>query len=197
MAINFSGDILPFFATNVVTETAYQAGGTYSLPAFFGALTLATAGITAANAGSSYLALDVVTLSGGALYSGGAAATVTILAVDGGGAATSVALKTTGHYKTVPTNGISTTGGAGTGLKIDGTWTGYAAQRILTFTEIVRTYMAQIDNNHEAKLLQEVLGRITASIRVGTPTWDTTHMPANAQKNALEFIAHHIFATDI
>jgi hypothetical protein len=198
MAISFTTDILPFFASDVVTDAAYQAGGTYSLPAFFGALSLATVAIHAGS-GTGYSAGDVVTLvtGGGSLYSGGAAATVTVVTAPGG-VPGSLAIKTVGHYKVNPANAIATTyGGGGSGLTIDATWSGFAEQRLLTFVEIVRTYMATIDNNHEAKLLQDVLGRITASISLGAPAWDTTSMPLKAQKNALNFIAHHVFAADI
>lgn len=197
MAITFSSDILPFYDTSVKTEAAYQTPGTFGLPDFFGSLSLTAVAIDMGNAGTGYHAGDVVTLSGGTLFSGGAAATAHILTVDGGGAATSVSVATGGHYSVQPGDPISVTGGFGTGLKLDGTWTGFAEQRLLTFIEISRSYLDEIDNNHEAKLLQEVLGRMTAAMRFGTPSWDQTTMSNNAQRDAIRFIAHHVLATDL
>jgi len=198
MAIDFTVDILPFYDTDVKTETAYQTPGDFGLPDFFGSLSLATVAIDSGNAGSGYTAGDTVTLSGGTLFSGGAAATATVVTVDGGGAATSVAVATGGHYSVQPSDPISTTTtGGGSGLKLDGTWTGFATQRLLTFIEISRSYLDVIDNTHEAKLLQEVLGRMTAAMRFGTSPWNQSTMSAQAQAEALKFIAHHVLAADL
>jgi hypothetical protein len=72
-----------------------------------------------------------------------------------------------------------------------------AEKRILTFIEVVRAYMAVIQTNHEAKLLQDVMGRIMASMHLGTTTWNTTTMPVNAQAAALRFLAHHVIPSDV
>jgi hypothetical protein len=194
MAINYSTDIIPFFATDVVNQAEYQAGGTYNLPPFFGALTLSAVAI--GTAGTGYSTNDVVTLSGGTLYSGGAAATVKIVSVNAG-VPTGLSIVTKGDYSVAPTNPISTTGGAGSGLTITGTWTGYAQQRILTMIEIVKAYFNEMDNTHEAKLFHEILGRILASMSFGSTSWDQNTMSLDAQKDALHFLAGHVLAADI
>jgi hypothetical protein len=197
MAIDFTTDILPFYDTDVKTETEYQTPGDFDLPAFFGSLVLADVAINTGDEGSGYLANDVVTLSGGTLFSGGAAATAKVLTVDGGGGALTVAVVSGGHYTVQPADPISVTGGAGTGLKLVGTWAGFGEQRILTLVEVTRAYLAAVENNHEAKLFQEVLSRMMAAIRFGSPTWDSATLSGRAQRDALRFIAHHILATDI
>lgn len=70
-------------------------------------------------------------------------------------------------------------------------------KRLLTIIEVLRAYMAVISNVHEAKLLHEVLGRVMAGMRFGSPTWNTTTMPTNVQADALRFVAKHVIPTDV
>ncbi len=72
-----------------------------------------------------------------------------------------------------------------------------AEQRLLTFIELYRSYLSQVDNNHEAKLLQVVMARMMAAMKFGSTPWNTTTMPADAQKAALRYIADHVLATDL
>lgn len=192
MAINYQTDIVVVkFNSNVVSDAAYQIPGTFSLPTGFGIVSLATGTLVAA--GASYLANDVVTLSGGTSTT---TAQVKILTVDGSGHVLTFSVSRVGAYTVVPTGTISVTGGAGTGFTLTATWNGFAQQRILTLIEIMRSYISQLDNAHEAKILQMVLANMKASLKGGT-THNATTMAANAQKAALRFLSKHVIATDL
>lgn len=73
-------------------------------------------------AGTGYTANDIVTIVGGTRT---VAATVKILTVSGGVPQT-VAVLTGGEYSTTPSNPASTSGGTGSGLTLNMTWTAHA-----------------------------------------------------------------------
>lgn len=103
-----------------------------------------------------------------------------ILSLYAGSVATEAAYQSPGTYS-LPTAFVAATAG----------------HRILTLIEVLRAYFAVIDNTHEAKIAQDVLGRILAAMQFGTPSWNTTTMPAKAQVAALHFLAAHKIPSDI
>jgi hypothetical protein len=121
---------------------------------------------------------------------------LTVAAVDGDGGVTDFTISDVGSYTLAPTNHVSTTGN-GSGFAIDVTWNGYPSQRLLTFIEIMRAYVDEIGNVHEAKLIQDILGRTMAAMRFGSVSWDQTRMSDNAQYAAMRYVAHHVLASDL
>lgn len=192
MAIDYMADIVvPYFSSNVQDETAYQIPGDFDLPPNFGALTVATAAIF--DGGNSYQVNDILTVAGG-VFSTPATLRVTEI---GEGNVTVIAVEDAGNYTTAPTNHVEVSGGNGSGALFDLTWDGYPPQRLLTFIEIMRAYIDEITNVHEAKLVQDILGRTMATMRFGSVAWDQTTMSDNAQFKAMRYVAHHRLATDL
>lgn len=195
MAIDYTVDVVDaLFLSDVASSPAYQIPGTFGLPAGFGLLHLSGGSI--GTAGTGYSVSNILTLSGG---TSSIPATIKVTAVNAG-VVTAFVVLNPGAYTILPTNPVSTTGGNGT-FTLNATWTGLAQQRVLTFIEIMRSYLNEIDNAHEAKLLQEVMARMMATMHfgagVGGAGWAGTTVSTNARTAALRFIAHHVLATDL
>jgi hypothetical protein len=184
MAIDFTVDLVKAtFASNVASDAAYQIPGTFHLPANFGKLTLGSSAIAAGGA-TTYVVGNTLTLVGGTSTT---AATVRVSAASAG-VVTAVTVLNPGVYTVQPANPVVTSGGAGTGCTLTAVWNGYAAERLLTVVEVIRSYLAEMDNVHELKLLQTIMARIMAEMSFGT-TYNTTKIAANAQAAALKYLA--------
>lgn len=186
MAIDYTVDIVQdLFESNVASETAYQPGGDFNLPAAFGLLSLREATIVAP--GTNYLADDEITLSGGTFDT---AAILKVLTVGIGGEVLTFSILEPGAYETVPTGTLSTTDNslAGSGFTATATWDGLGEQRLLTFIEIMRSYLDEIESVHEAKMLQEIMGRTMSSMKFGGVDWNIRNGDS-AQIRSLNFIA--------
>lgn len=92
--------------------------------------------------GSGYTVGDVLDFLGGVFLG---AAQVQVTSVDGGGAVTGITKTALGGYNELPVSPVSASGGTGTGVKFDPTWTidsiavdnggaGYTAESIMLFS---------------------------------------------------------------
>ena len=191
MAIDYTVDIVEtLFASNVVTESEYQIPGDFGLANGFGTISLS--GGTIDTPGTGYSVDDVLTISGGT-----STTTARVKVTDvSTGAVTAIEVNRAGVYTVIPTGHLSVTGGGGSGFKLDATWDGFGQQRILTFVEMMRSYLEQIESTHEAKLLQEVMGRMMATMKLGH-SWNANNVSVNAQSDSMHFISGHVRAADL
>jgi hypothetical protein len=64
--------------------------------------------------------------------------------------------------------------------------------------EIMRSYIENMDNAHEAKLLREIMAKMLSTMRFGSPlVWDGTEFGLNAQAAALHYLSAHTLSTQI
>jgi hypothetical protein len=187
MTIDYMANIVTsLYASDVAADADYQTPGNFSLPVGLTSLALDPSSTIAAggHAGTGYAAGDVVTLTGGTHTT---VATVKILTVSGGAVVTFRPL-VPGVYSVLPSNPISTTTtGGGSGFEITGVWQGFAAQRLLTFIEIMRSYLAEVTSVYEAKLLQSIMRRMVAEIHFGY-TYNAATSSLNAKTAALHYL---------
>jgi hypothetical protein len=184
MAIDFMVNIVtPLYASDVATAPAYESPGTFGLPTGFGSYAFdKTSAIVVP--GTGYVVGDIVTIGGGTSTTAAQIRVATVTA----GAVTAYTVHVPGVYTVLPSNPVSTTGGTGTGLEFTALWDGFAAQRILTFIEIMRSYMAEMTSVYEQKLFQTIMRRMLAEMRFGY-TYNAVEGSTKAQAAALNYIA--------
>jgi hypothetical protein len=115
-----------------------------------------------------------------------------------GGAVRTYNITDFGSYAVIPTNPVSTTtSGEGSGYTAAVGWSNAAGQRILTMIELLSSYISQIQTVSEAKLMCDILQKISSGMRFGSRTWDGSANARHAQANALKLLSGHVLPRDL